>query len=273
MKVYGGPNVADRVLRGQLRPLLQSLQRSHEVTKWFYVRFVDPDFHLRVRLLPSGSTPASHVAGRVYACLEGLFRDHILDRFEIAQYRPEVDRYGGPNGIGSAETIFWSDSDRSMLMLDAVGEHGADARVLALGVDRLMDAFGIDVSSRAALLEAVVRSERATFGGSAWDLSRVSREVRERIADTTELLADRSSALAVAAEPLAALTRASNDMKIASLDRPWQEIVPSLAHMHANRLLPRPDREVEHVAYSLLARIYRSRVARAASSRRGRATG
>ena len=48
-KLYCGPLVADRVLLDAIRPLTAELQAQGLVDTWFFVRYADPDHHLRVR--------------------------------------------------------------------------------------------------------------------------------------------------------------------------------------------------------------------------------
>ncbi|MDT5011259.1 MAG: lantibiotic biosynthesis protein [Mycobacterium sp.] len=50
LKAYAGTASADRVLTGSLGPVLGKLRNDGVVDQWFFLRYSDPEHHLRVRL-------------------------------------------------------------------------------------------------------------------------------------------------------------------------------------------------------------------------------
>ena len=49
-KLYTGAATADRVLRDVVGPVTRSALRAGAVDGWFFIRYGDPDWHLRWRL-------------------------------------------------------------------------------------------------------------------------------------------------------------------------------------------------------------------------------
>ncbi|ELR73138.1 Lanthionine biosynthesis protein LanB [Fulvivirga imtechensis AK7] len=50
-KLYCGKNSANKVLTEYLQPLVRELKRKNLIKKWFFIRYADPEHHLRVRFL------------------------------------------------------------------------------------------------------------------------------------------------------------------------------------------------------------------------------
>jgi thiopeptide-type bacteriocin biosynthesis protein len=117
-EVYG--SLADEVLTGLVRPLLDDLLGRGVVRRFFFIRYRDPGAHVRLRLLAPVGEHAGIVAG-----LEGARREFnesrkgppVLTGLRPEAYRPEVSRYGGPLGVGISEAVF---ETSSVLVLDTL---------------------------------------------------------------------------------------------------------------------------------------------------------
>jgi thiopeptide-type bacteriocin biosynthesis protein len=107
-KLYCSAESQTDVLAQRLGPLVDHLPEG--IDRWFFVRYSDPDPHLRLRfhgepaILNSQLLPA---IGRWAAKLReiGCARTLVLDTYD-----PELERYGGPEAISRAEELFHADS-------------------------------------------------------------------------------------------------------------------------------------------------------------------
>lgn len=134
-KLYTSAERQDELLTGPLRRFLTELDtasaRQGGVDRWFFIRYADPDPHLRLRLhgdpgvLNGVILPRLHdMAGQLAA--DGLARGLCLD-----SYVPETDRYGGPALLGPAEEVFHADSQLVLERLAA----STDDRILSTAYD------------------------------------------------------------------------------------------------------------------------------------------
>src|SRR5439155_12200241 len=105
-----GAAAADRVLQ-VVAELARGAVREEAATGWFFIRYADPEWHLRVRLRGDPARLASEVLPRLHAALQPLAEQRIVSGFRLDTYRREVERYGGPAAIEAVETIFCVDSD------------------------------------------------------------------------------------------------------------------------------------------------------------------
>lgn len=282
-KLYTGSSTADRVLREVVAPLRRRLLDEGIARRWFFLRFGDPEWHLRLRfegeaerLLGAGLARLREAAGPALAGGE-------VWRLQLDTYRREVARFGGPEGIALAEELFEADSEAVLAIAEGLdGDAGADARwrLALLGVDALLGDFGLDLDARLELAERMADtfaaehrierrglSDRLRREQRALDALLGDREAVPELAFGAAALGRRSTALAPIAAELARRARAGR------LSMEVDEMVPTFAHLFVNRLARSAGREHEVVIYDFLARLYRSRLARAraANARRERA--
>jgi thiopeptide-type bacteriocin biosynthesis protein len=108
--LYG--RVVDRLLLSAVAPLVEELSAQRRVERWFFVRYRDPESHVRLRLEVRPSD-AEGLEERVGGAVEAFFRRDSSGggpgrsgRFVPVPYVPELERYGGRRGLRLAERHF-----------------------------------------------------------------------------------------------------------------------------------------------------------------------
>ena len=274
-KIYAGSATADRLLTEQVAPLVRSALGSGAADGWFFIRYGDPDWHLRLRFhgTPEG---LARVSRELTETLSAPHQERLLWKVQLDTYEREVERYGGPEAMVLAERLFQVDSEAVLQLLELLpGDEGADARwrLMLYGMDRLMGDLGLGPEERLSLVTGL----RAGFGRE-FQAGRVTeRQLGERFRkerkSIEELLGPRrvrQSVLAMGqvvyqrrSERLAPITAALRALAEAGTLRvPLLELAGSLLHMHANRLARASARAQELVLYDLLGRHYASQAAR-----------
>ena len=209
------------------------------------------------------------------ALLDPFVETGSIHRVSLDTYVREIERYGGERGIRLAEGWFHADSAaalRVVALLDGEEDETLRWKAVAMGWDRLLVDFGLDYEGR----ERVVAGARASFGREF----RIGTAARRRLAK--RLRAERSALLDLVSggsergafgDFEAVFRRRSVDserivrgfrrLEEAELLRcPLDELLRSLTHMHANRIIPASARAHELVIHDFLSRTYRSLRAR-----------
>lgn len=276
VKLYAGAALADRVLLEAAAPAAEALRASGAVTEWFFLRFGDPDWHVRLRLhgdpdrLVREAIPALHDATAAWLA------DGRLHRVALDTYVREVRRYGGDAAMEPCETLFCADSVAAAAFLaSTAGDAGLDARwrFAFVGMDRLLADLGFDVAGRRMLMDPVAGMYGAEFHLDSALRQRLRERYREERRSLEELLdgrGDAAAALGSAYDLLRARSEAGREACAAlralsaadALAVPLAEIATSLLHMHANRVLRSANRAQEMVLYRFLEKTYASRLAR-----------
>jgi lantibiotic biosynthesis protein len=276
-KIYCGPATADYLLREVLPPFMEQVKASGWADRWFFIRYGDPDWHVRLRFHGEPRV----LLERVLPALQFVLQPHVacgaVLGWQLDTYRRETRRYGGPEAVELAEALFQADSEAVVAILQAGGSGDAaeaDRWHLALpGVDQLLAGVGLDLAARLQLLKQARQNQAGADGLSAAHEHQLSSDFRrdrkllERLlwrepaqdkALTTafEALRHRSSGLSPMAE------RLRNLEDTGRLIEPVSVLARSHIHMHINRLLRSSHQERELVIYDALVRLYESMLAR-----------
>lgn len=274
LKIYTGTGGVDALLRA-LAPVIERALASGAARRWFFIRFGDPDWHLRLRFEGEPARLLGDVLPAVHAAIAPLADEGGLWRVQLDTYEREVERYGGPEGVVLAERLFQVDSEAALAIVRLLdGDEGADARWrLALcGVDALLGDLGLDLAAR----HAAMTRTRDVFGREFGLAVRLARQLGDRFrrerASLEALLDPARGAASPLAPGLAILAERSRrlapvvaDLAAAAAGRltvPVAHLATSYVHMHCNRLLRAAARAQELVIYDLLTRVYASRIAR-----------
>jgi thiopeptide-type bacteriocin biosynthesis protein len=280
VKLYSGESTVNRLLRDVLAPWVRQALASGAADQWFFLRYGDPNFHLRIRL----HGPADRLASEVLPALERAVRPALAGqgmwKLELGTYEREIERYGGDDGILLAEELFHHDSELVLQLLELASEEDLDdiGWQLALrGMSRLVDDFGFDLAAKRRIFtrlregyyreHGIKRPHPPLGDGFRKHRPRLQELVAPSLApgdDFTEaepLFQQRS----IAHRGIVARLREAE--RSGRLSVPIEELVPSYLHMHANRVLRTAARAQETVLYDFLDRLYESEEARATRRR------
>ncbi|WP_212908998.1 lantibiotic dehydratase [Streptomyces sp. TS71-3] len=233
-KLYCSSERQDEIIARALADLLAKLP---DLQRWFYIRYQDPDAHLRLRFHGDPAELAGGVLPLLGDWASGLSASGMAGRLVLDTYDPEWERYGGPEAMSCAEEFFRADSAACVgqLRLEPslppvmsrrvlAAANCADLAVRLLG-DReaagaLFDCAGTSGGHEArALLHGEAKGLIDPAGG--WERLRALPSGPELAAVWDE----RAEALNAYAQRLRDLNGA--------LPR---SVLPSLLHMHHNRL-------------------------------------
>lgn len=112
---------AEQMAARHLGPLLSEAEQCGDITAWWFIR---KGQSWRLRILPAGGRDAAAFLARLTTTLTG--RAVILHAEEVI-YEPETRRFGGPEAMHVAHTLFGADS-RHILRHLAGTQEGADLR-------------------------------------------------------------------------------------------------------------------------------------------------
>jgi len=276
-KLYSGTASADRVLRDELAPLGRWAIETGVARSWFFIRYGDPLWHLRVRFRGDPGRLREELQPR----LEGVF-SRLLDsgtawKAQLDTYEREMERYGGEAGMELSEELFFHDSEAVVSLLEwCSGDAGADLRwrLILLGMDRLLADFGLDLEARQTLAERARDGFARRYRYEDLLRSPIADRLRQERPALQRLLASGPETADEEYRPgLAILARRSHGIapivqelqkreRRGELTPPLARIVPSYIHMFVNRLSRSAGPEHELVLYDFLVQLYRSQIAR-----------
>ncbi|MEU7860447.1 lantibiotic dehydratase [Nonomuraea sp. NPDC049141] len=239
VKLYHAPESADELIAGPVREFGATVRADGLADEWFFLRYADPEPHLRFRLRGDPDALATVLAPRLFRWATSLIDAGRCGRFCVDTYDREVERYGGPDGLAVAETLFAVDSEAVADLLNL--DPGLDRTLTAARtVDDLLAAMGLDEAGRATWYRERAPDGRTTgtayrkrqtdlrsaLGDPAWPSAQPAGPELE------QLLRDRAAGIR-------SVTRRLDDLDArGALWVPKAHLMSSFVHMHCNRLLP-----------------------------------
>jgi thiopeptide-type bacteriocin biosynthesis protein len=269
-KVYTSRDRLTELARDHLPALLH--RADPPPSQWFFIRYADPDAHLRLRVRGTPAALWGDLLPRLRDWFATLRSAGLVSRLALDSYDPEVERYGGPSLIASAERVFHADSEavtRILGILDGGPDLGGDPVLVgALSVLDLFAALGRDDEVTDWLART---GDKAAYRQAFTSRRAVALRLADPGADWAELrdlpggrdLVDawdrRRPAVAEYGDALRRTARAGGVAPVHAIAR-------SLAHIHCNRLFGL-ERVVENHVLSvarntMLARADRARFGR-----------
>jgi lantibiotic biosynthesis protein len=275
-KLYTGTATADQVLNDVVGPLVRSSLASGAADKWFFIRYADPEWHLRLRLHGEAGRLHAEVLPGLQAAAAPLLETGQLWRLQLDTYEREVERYGGDRGIELAEEVFAADSEAVLsIMAPLSGDAGLDLRwrLAMCGIDLLFEDLGFSLEEKRSAVQRLRNGFGREFGIDGNFRGWVGQRYRAERARLEALLDPGHDPPPALAGGLDALRRRSFRLRpvaaeLRQLDEAGRlsatisDIAMAYAHMHANRLLRSAQRAHELVLYELLGRAYSSQAGR-----------
>ncbi len=259
LRLVAAPDRQDQIIESFCR-FAAELEAHGSADAWFFMRYADPYPHVRARV--RSSTPAGQ--GILAALTQWAGRQvavHLVREFSAETYHPEVERYGGEQGIGLAEQIFCGDSAGAGAVISwlRTGSPACDPVLAAsFTLDCLLSSLGLDDGDKLRLgcLRSSPFTSTVQYRERRTRLIAMLRSARGDRADhDAEIIGDLYAD--GAAKRRASATAAAALWERGELDHPWPSVIDSLAHMHINRMLG-IDRASEREVYALLGGALRS---------------
>jgi thiopeptide-type bacteriocin biosynthesis protein len=256
-KFFTGTGGADQVI-AQAHQLATALSTAGLIDGWFFLRYHEDGYHVRVRLRPVDAQRRATVLVELDRLGQGLRAAGLVTRVATDEYVPEVARYGGPENLALAERLFSADSD-------VVAGHvasGSDEQTrlyLTVGTTlrRVRAAFAT-VAEQQEFLRNCQGGLDVHFEREGNPLGKFYREHRPALSAFIE----ENDAASAADELFGELARALR----ASLGKnAGDPVLAAVLHMHCNRVFAVDSRRLEFLTYELTARKIREYQAREAS--------
>jgi thiopeptide-type bacteriocin biosynthesis protein len=131
LKLYGHPDRHTGILLRHMPHLVELLEPVTGPLAWWFLRYHDPDEHLRIRMVVPPDTLGPAI-DHINTWCAHLRQNGLTSRVQWDTYYPEVARFGGADAMEAAEAYFAADSAAVLAQLSActATPTGLDARAV-----------------------------------------------------------------------------------------------------------------------------------------------
>lgn len=272
IKIYCGPKTADRFLSTNLPPFISQLLSKKLISCWFFIRYNDPDFHIRLRFHLSGLTHLSSVVNGFYTLIEALINQSLVWKVQVDTYEREVERYG-IKSINLVEKFFQIDSEIVTEIISSLTSlKGEESRWLLCikCIDYYLDSFLLPTHNKMEILSVMSESFENEFNLSRQSILQLNNKFRSERSNITNFIEGTSTQIESSVVKPIFMDKSDKTKEICILIidswllqglQPF-DVIPSIIHMHCNRLFNSKQRINEMVIYRFLFQYYKSLIAK-----------
>ncbi|MGG7178465.1 lantibiotic dehydratase [Clostridium paraputrificum] len=160
-KLYGNCKREEEVISFELNKLICNLKEKNIITKAFFIRYKDPQRHIRVRMLKNDGHE-KELMNELISFTETMYNQRLLSKIQYDTYEKELERYGGIKLISLAEEIFDSDSMYVINLLNQIKNNRIAFNKKIVGVIsiiKFMEDFGLSFNEQLELFDHVINQK------------------------------------------------------------------------------------------------------------------
>ncbi|MEW6991959.1 lantibiotic dehydratase [Colwelliaceae bacterium 6441] len=285
LKIYSGNAAVDTLLAERLLPFINQCQPLYK--KWFFIRYADPEWHLRLRFYGEPSVIWGQLLPKLNQLLDPMVEQGEIHKTELFTYEREVERYGGPDSMALVESLFMADSRliASTVRLETEMVQDLRWRIALLMTDKLLFSFNYSADDKLKLITQL----RTGFGNEFNESSHLRKQLGDKFRSIQSRLkadflcyANQDQNQSINSDKEQHAIDDETQQVLNLINRWYQEISPviknfnqlmnegegikcskdtllsSLLHMHNNRMFKAYGREHELLMHDFLRRYYYS---------------
>ena len=257
-KIYVQEAMSDLILLNVVMPIWQKAKKRNWADSFFFIRYQDPDYHVRVRFLVKNRKHINRLLEEWRIHVQPYVESLVVHKVSIDTYFPEIERYT-PALLQASEAYFSADSILVLNWLSLTGNSPSEEDrfkfAIASGQALLAD-LSIGLSDRVRIclrLQASFLAEQVNPKSSKQQLNAFYRKQQTYLSPLpymTQLLVERSEqTLAIRRQIIDYFVENQNEIQ-------FDAYVSSLFHMSMNRIFKGQQRKHELVVYHFLSRYY-----------------
>lgn len=246
-KIYLSPLNSNELLLNKIQPIINNWLNNNLIKKWFFIRYNDPNYHLRIRVELTDIPNMGIVIYDLRTQLSYELFNGIISNIQIDTYQREIERYGEKN-IENCETFFYEDS---VFVLDEIQKHLDDIEMISQCINWiLIFLFSLKLQSQEIkdFLKEMNDRYQKEFNLSIYQLKLINnehRKIRNSIINIFESIYEQAHSYNLK----------YNWIISGKINR---QLLSSLIHMHVNRLFILNQRLYEFIIYHMLCKIFDS---------------
>ncbi|MFT4155140.1 lantibiotic dehydratase [Parafilimonas sp.] len=264
-KFYSGTFTADKILLKIVPKIVNEFTRQNLIEKWFFIRYLDPNPHLRLRFKFKNAKDICHGIHIITEQLnQPAFRSAIY-KTQIDTYERELERYMH-SSIELSESVFWNDSLFVIGILKKIANYDLDedTRLLVAikGVNNYLSAIELNEHEKYELMNILSNGFMNEFGNDPLLKKQINEKYRQYAPVIYSAYADKNNQMQLFKKDIdnhyLTLKKIINESVLRQDKKKLIDITESFIHMFLNRLFTSNQRKFEVVVYSFLAKFFDS---------------
>lgn len=253
-KLYCSRKGADELLVRKVYQIVNLLYKHDIIEKWFFIRYYDPEFHVRVRFCLKRQEDISYVISVMYEKFRISIKEKVIWKIQIDTYERELERYPA---INDAESVFCIDSNMVLRILRTVKQnYEVRWKIAVYIIEMYMSFYRHTNEQKMILLKYLLDSFKKEFGfdeHNSKSLNQLYRMHRQEFMDIVNGNCCDETYL----HCVNVVQQAKRILALYIKDSYCHKIVDYI-HMSINRLFISCNKQYELVFYFCLYKCYKS---------------
>lgn len=265
-KIYTGIKIADQILCEILYPIVIKMINAKKIDNFFYIRYADPDFHIRIRLHLSNLQHLGDILSSFYKVFDPIVKKKLAWKIQLDTYQRELERYNSLL-IEDVESLFGIDSIYMIKIIKRLNL-GMDEdyrwMISMPIIDNLLSDFGYTLHTKKDLVSYMSNSLKQELKAEQINTKILNKkyeiyrqsiefafckcEISEEYAKLLNIVHFRSRKM----RPVVNKIKMESDINQLNI----QNYIASYIHMSMNRLFASENRLYELIIYDFLRRYY-----------------
>lgn len=252
-KIYCGARTADRIILEFVKPMALELFARGLIDKWFFIRYQDPEEHLRIRFLMKSNEYVSQIMHVFNESTRGYVEASIIHKVQLDTYQREIERYGQIT-MEVSESFFHEESQAVIELIEEANEIMFFVKVLSR-INSYLNEFGFSLDEKIAFTEVNKEAYKKEFQVNKFftkevekKYKRIGDQIKEELQSEKELLGSNVQ------EYIQEILKIKHKKQ---LEVTFEDLLSSYIHMFVNRAFRSKQRLYELVVYSLLVKYYK----------------
>ena len=274
-KIYCGPKIANRIIIEFHKKIIKPLLKANFIDKWFFIRYQDPEQHLRVRMHFTKKKDLNMLFEEMQFFFDRYVKELIVWKIQLDTYQREIERYGLTTMEFSESVFFYNSRSVANILsyLKTDADYNEQLNIAILGVLKIFEAFEFSNQERQKFAKGNAKNLYENFNVDKNEnlRNRIKSEYRHLEQKIAEFLQPSLSyeKIEIYAKANFWMDKECNDiltlrnkLRMKGIKSERFHICTSFIHMFLNRFFHERQNFQEMFIYQILDKYYSSVVAR-----------
>jgi len=257
IKLYTSPFFGDKILL-IIHPYINKLIDKGVIEKFFFVRYMDPDFHIRIRIKLFNSNEFSNIITDMHSILNAYIQNNIVE-LKLEPYKRELERYNSKI-IDDVETLFFHNSISTLNFINKIEDNNFDENDRWLFglyyLDKILSLFEMPIEKKIEFVKLNNDSFSIEFNKNKLLNKQLDKKYRDNRKIIDDIFLNKKFEEILNYSEIKQTIEDINIKKNNNTPH-FSQILSSIMHMNFNRLFKDEQRKHEYLIYDFIYKHYK----------------
>lgn len=255
VKIYCGYETADLILLNFIKPLIVQLKKDKIIDLWFFIRYNDPESHLRLRFHLTNIEKIGLLIQYFNQYCSSCIENNYTWKIQIDTYTRETERYNSID-YSLTEKIFHFDSEMIMEYLNYRNELNDKEKIIfsCLSIIHFLDVLGLSIFRKREIISNMLLGYIEEHNADKFILKKMNlvwHDIENLLNDIVKNFKI-EKLLSLKDVSIGKLSLESNNLSL--------NYISSHIHMMINRQFQSRQREYETLIYFILEKMHQEKL-------------